>query len=412
MLNVEAIREDFPIFKRQVNGHPLVYLDNSATSQKPRQVIEALTHYYTHYNSNIHRGVHTLSQEATEAYEQARIKAAKFINAPSERSVIFTRNTTESLNLVAYTWGEQNIGAGDEIVLSRLEHHSNLIPWQILAQKKGATLKFLPLTEDGCIEMSQLDSVITTKTKLVSVNHMSNAFGTINDIHTINKAAKAVGAVMVVDAAQSAPHLPTDVQDIGCDFLAFSSHKMLGPTGVGVLYGRESLLEIMPPFLGGGDMISEVWFDRFECSDLPSKFEAGTPNIADVIAFGAALDYLNEVGLENILEHEHEVAGYAIEEMRKMDGVTIYGPDDINQRGGVVSFNMKGTHAHDIGTILDHMGVAVRVGHHCAQPLMRHFGIGGTARASFYLYNTKAEVDQFLLGLKKVQEVFCRVPAR
>lgn len=412
MLNTAKIRADFPILQRQVNGHPLVYLDNAATSQKPRQVIQALVDYYQTENANIHRGVHTLSQEATAHFESTREKVADFIHAPGAESIIFTRNTTESINLVAYSWGTANLKPGDEIVLNALEHHSNLIPWQLIAQKTGAALKFIPVTEEGTLDLSVLPILLGERTRLVAVNHMSNALGTIHDIATIAKAAKACGALLLIDGAQSIPHLKTDVQAMGCDFFAFSSHKMLGPTGVGVLYARKELLESMPPFMGGGDMIKEVWLERANWNAIPNKFEAGTPNIADVIALGAAIDYLNQIGLDNILAHEHMLLAYALEKLKELGNITLYGPSDLSQRGGIVSFNLRDIHPHDVGSVLDQYGIAIRAGHHCCQPLMRQYCISGTARASFYVYNTLEEVDTMLSALKKTQEVFYRVARR
>lgn len=412
MLNTAKIREDFPILQRQVNGYPLVYLDNAATTQKPRQVIQSLVDYYETENANIHRGVHTLSQEATAHFEAAREKVAQLIQAPAPESIIFTRNTTESINLVASAWGLKNIKAGDEIVLNALEHHSNLIPWQLLAQKTGAVLKFIPITVEGTLDLSVLPTLLGDKTRMIAVNHMSNALGTIHDIATIAQAAKACGSLLLIDGAQSISHIKTDVQAMGCDFLAFSSHKMMGPTGVGVLYGRPELLEAMDPYQGGGDMIKEVWVDHAKWNDLPYKFEAGTPNIADVIALGAAIDYLNQIGLDRILEHEQMLLAYTLDKLKELDNVILYGPSDLSQRGGIVSFNLRDIHPHDVGSILDQCGVAIRAGHHCCQPIMRQYGISGTARASFYLYNTLDEVDTMLTALKKAQEVFYRVARR
>ncbi len=392
-LDVARIREDFPILRRQVHGKPLVYLDNAATSQKPRRVIQALVDYYENYNANIHRAVHALGEEATTAYEDAREKTRAFINAPSTESVIFTRNTTESINLVARTWGRANIREGDEILLTQMEHHSNLIPWQQLAKEKNATIRYIPVDDQGILELNGFENLFDTRTRIVAMPHVSNSLGTINPVEKIAAEARRHGVTVLIDGAQGAPHMPVDVQAIGCDFYAFSSHKMLGPTGIGVLYGRQEILQGMDPFLGGGEMIRKVTYEDATWNDLPWKFEAGTPNIADAIAFGAALDYLNELGMEDVRRHEAEITAYALEKLRGIEGITIYGPPDPEDRGGVISFNFDELHPHDVGTILDHHGVAIRAGHHCTQPLMRRLGISGTARASFYVYNTFEEVD-------------------
>ncbi len=405
VFDVRRVRQDFPVLEQWVHGRPLVYLDNAATAQKPHQVIDALTTYYRTYNANVHRGIHTLSEQATENYEDARRKIACFINARSVKEVIWTRGTTESINLVAYSWGRANIGAGDEILLTQMEHHSNLIPWQILAQEKGAVLRFVPVTNEGFLDLECLDDLLTTRTKLVSVVHMSNVLGTINPVAEIARRAHAVGAKVLVDGAQSVPHMPIDVQALDCDFLAFSGHKMCGPTGIGVLYGKRELLEAMPPFQGGGDMIKEVFLESATWNDLPWKFEAGTPSIAQAIGLGFAVDYLTQVGIEAIHHHEQEVVGYAMQALSQMDGVEIYGPP-AGLRGGVISFNLAGVHPHDIATILDHEGVAIRAGHHCAQPLMRRYQVPAMARASFYLYNTIEEVDVLLHALEHVKETF------
>ena len=406
MLDVQRIRRDFPILERRVYGKPLVYFDNAATSQKPRQVIEALVRYYQEYNANIHRAVHCLGEEATTAYEEAREKAARFINAPSPECVIFTRNTTEAINLVAYTWGRANIGEGDEILLTEMEHHSNLVPWQRLAQERGASLRYIGLTEDQRLALDGLENLFEANTKMVAMPHVSNSLGTINPVEKVAEQARRRGVMFLVDGAQGAPHLPVDVQAIGCDFYAFSSHKMLGPTGVGVLYGRRELLEEMDPFLGGGEMIRKVTFDGATWNDLPWKFEAGTPNIADVIAFGAAVDYLEALGMQRVREHEKEITEYALRRLSELDEMLIYGPRDVELRGGVVSFNYAGLHPHDIGTVLDRHGVAIRAGHHCTQPLMRRLGVAGTARASFYIYNTLEEVDVLVDALKAARGFF------
>ncbi len=406
MLDTEKLRKDFPILSRTVRGKPLVYLDNAATSQKPKAVIDALSNYYLNQNANIHRGIHTLSEEATQAFEEVRKKVAKFVHAPSAQSVIFTRNTTESINLVAYAWGRKNIQAGDEILLTGMEHHANLVPWQILAQEKGAVLKFVSVTEAGTLNLEDLDKNLSKKTKLISVTHVSNALGTINPIRRFAQAARSVGAVLFVDAAQSVPHIPVDMRVLGCDFLAFSSHKMLGPTGIGVLIAHEDLLDKMPPFLAGGDMIREVWLEKATWNDVPYKFEAGTPDIGGVIAFGAAIDYLQNLGMDNVRAHEQELVAYALAELSKIQGLKIYGPLDAAQRSGVVSFNLGAIHPHDLGTVLDEDGIAVRAGHHCCQPLMRGFGISGTTRASFNIYNTKEEVDKLVKSLERAKMLF------
>jgi len=405
-LDVARIRKDFPILERKVHGVPLVYLDNAATSQKPRQVIDALVYYYENYNANIHRAVHTLGEEATAAYEAAREKVRAFINAPSAESVIFTRNTTEAINLVAYSWGRANISEGDEILLTQMEHHSNLIPWQQLAKEKGATVRYVPVTPQGTLELNGLENLFDARTKMMALPHVSNSLGTINPVEKIAGEARRRGVMLLIDGAQGAPHLPVDVQAIGADFYAFSSHKMLGPTGVGVLYGRRELLEEMEPFLGGGEMIRKVTFEGATWNDLPWKFEAGTPNIADVIAFGAAIDYLSDLGMDNVRQHEAEITAYALDRMASIPDIILYGSPDAAQRGGVVSFNFPDLHPHDIGTVLDTHGVAIRSGHHCTQPLMRCLGISGTARASFYVYNTPQEVDALVDAVKAAVAFF------
>jgi cysteine desulfurase/selenocysteine lyase len=413
MYDINKIRKDFPILGRQVNDRPIVYLDNAATSQKPQCVIKALKDYYENYNANIHRGIHTLSEEATEAYESVREKVRQFIGASDSRSIIFTRNTTEAINLVAQSWGRVNISAGDEIVLSAMEHHSNLVPWQLLAAGRGAELKFIELTPDGQIDMGSARRVITPRTKLVAITQMSNVLGTITPVREIVEVAHAVGALVLVDGAQGVPHLPTDVQELGLDFLVFSFHKMLGPTGVGILWARPEILEAMPPFLSGGDMISAVWRDRARWNELPWKFEAGTPNIGDVIACGMAIDYLQGIGMENVRAHEIELTDYALKGLKSLaDDVIIYGPLDARERGGVISFNFKDVHPHDVGQILNEAGIAIRAGHHCCQPLMRDLNVAGTARASFYLYNTKEEVDALLEALKEADKVMGHVACR
>lgn len=407
-LNPDRLRLDFPILSRKIHGKPLVYLDNAATTQKPMSVIMSMTAYYERTNANVHRGVHTLSQEATSLMEQSRGKVAAFIGAPDPATVIFTRNATESINLVAYSWARKNLKPGDEILLTEMEHHSNLIPWQMAAQATGAVLRFIPVTGwDGFLDLSRLDGLLTPRTKLLAVTQMSNVLGTINPVTELARRAHAVGAKVLVDGAQSAPHLAVDVKTLGADFFAFSAHKMLGPTGLGVLWAPRALLETMEPFLGGGDMISQVWPDRATWNELPYKFEAGTPNITGAIAFGAAIDYLNQVGMDNIRAHEQDITGYALGTLKdRFPKIVLHGPADVAQRGGVVSFELPGVHPHDIGTILDREGVAVRAGHHCCQVLMKKFGVAGTARASFYLYNTRAEVDALVASLGQVERLF------
>ncbi len=412
MLDVKKIRKDFPILNREINGKRLVYLDNAATSQKPQAVVNALVEYYTRSNANVHRGIHTLSEEATAKYEGARERITRFIGAPKPATVVFTRNATEAINLVSHAWGLKNLRAGDEILLTEMEHHSNLVPWQVLAQKVGATLKFIPVTTDGKLAMDQLPRLLEGKTKLVAVTLMSNVLGTINPIETIVQTAHAKGIPVLVDGAQGVPHLPVNVLEMNCDFLAFSSHKMLGPTGVGVLYGKEAILEAMDPFLSGGDMIRDVWLDHSTWNDLPWKFEAGTPNIADVIAFGAAIDYLEKIGMAEIRRHEESLTRYALGLLKKVEGLTLYGPMDPSIRGAAISFNMHGIHPHDLGQILDDEGIAIRAGHHCCKPLMRKLDVAATARASFYLYNTEEEVDLLVKALQKAKEVFSVVAHR
>ena len=409
---LEQIRKDFPILDRKINGHKLVYLDNAATSQKPLSVINAISDYYKTNNANIHRGIHTLSEEATTAYEDVRDKIAAFIGAKETKSVIFTRNATEAINLVAQTWGKTNILPGDEIVISAMEHHSNLIPWQWLAQERQAKLRFIELTPAGKLDMESAKNVINDRTKLVAITQMSNVLGTITPIAEIAKLAHAHGALLLVDGAQGVPHLRTDVEEMGCDFLVFSFHKLLGPTGVGILWARPELLEAMPPFLGGGDMIASVWRDKATFNELPWKFEAGTPNIADVIGAGSAIDYLMNLGMENVRAHEIELTDYALKAFQTLDDVKIYGPMDAKARGGVISFNLDHIHPHDLGQILNESGIAIRAGHHCCQPLMRDLQVWGTARASFYLYNTKAEIDLLIEALKEANKVMGHVAYR
>lgn len=406
MLDTDAIRKDFPILDQQVNGRPLVYLDSAATTQKPRQVIDALVRYYETSNANIHRGIHTLANRATEQYEGVRAKVARFIGAPNPDDVVFTRNSTESINLVAHSWGDSHIGEGDEIVLTLMEHHSNIVPWQLLARRKGAVLRYITVREDGHLDMDHVRALVGPRTKLISLVHMSNVLGTINPVAEIAAIAREHGALVLLDAAQSVPHLPVDVTALGADFVAFSSHKMLGPTGVGVLWAREGLLAEMDPFLGGGDMIALVRPEESTWADVPHKFEAGTPNIADVIAFGAAIDYLEALGMANVRQHEIELTAYAMDALAQIDGLRIFGPSNPGEKGGVVSFAMEAAHPHDIATIADGHGVAIRAGHHCAQLLMRHLGVPATSRASFAIYNDTHDVDALVEALRHVNRIF------
>ncbi len=406
MPDFERLRNDFPTLAREVRpGVPLTYLDSTATAQKPLAVIEAMDRFYRRHNANIHRGIHTLAEEATAAYEAAREKIAAFIHAPDPAQVIFTRNTTESINLVAYTWARANLKAGDLIVLTEMEHHSNIVPWQMLAAERGVELAFTPVTEEGLLDMEAWRRLLERGPNLVAFTHMSNVLGTINPAREMIAAAKAAGAVTLLDAAQSVPHLPVDVEELQVDFMAFSAHKMLGPTGIGVLYGSRDLLEAMPPFLGGGDMIKRVELSGFRANDLPHKFEAGTPAIAEAVGFGAAVDYLNAVGMEAVLAHEQALTAYALERLSSETGVRVIGPR-AEARGGVVAFTLEGVHPHDVAQILDGEGVAVRAGHHCAQPLHLRFNLPATTRASFYLYNNRADVDRLVAALRKVKEIF------
>ncbi|MCE7038078.1 cysteine desulfurase SufS [Bacillus cereus] len=405
-MNIHEIRKQFPILDQKVNGKQLVYFDSAATSQKPIQVIETLERYYKEYNSNVHRGVHTLGTKATDAYEGAREKVRKFINAKSMEEIIFTRGTTTALNTVAASYGLENVKEGDEIVISYMEHHSNIIPWQQVAKKTGATLKYLPLQPDGTISIEDARQTITPNTKIVSIMQVSNVLGTINPVKEIGAIAHENGAIMVVDGAQSTPHMKVDVQDLNCDFYALSAHKMCGPTGIGVLYGKKELLNNMEPIEFGGEMIDFVDLQESTWKELPWKFEAGTPIIGNAIGLGAAIDFLEEIGLHNIEKHEHELAQYALERLSEVDGVTIYGP---KHRAGLVTFNIEDVHPHDVATVLDVEGIAVRAGHHCAQPLMKWLKASSTARASFYLYNTKEEIDTFVESLIKTKEYFTNV---
>ncbi|KAA0757086.1 cysteine desulfurase [Bacillus sp. BF2-3] len=405
-MNIHEIRKQFPILDQKVNGKQLVYFDSAATSQKPIQVIETLERYYKEYNSNVHRGVHTLGTKATDAYEGAREKVRKFINAKSMEEIIFTRGTTTALNTVAASYGLENVKEGDEIVISYMEHHSNIIPWQQVAKKTGATLKYLPLQPDGTISLEDVRQTVTPNTKIVSIMQVSNVLGTINPVKEIGAIAHENGAIMVVDGAQSTPHMKVDVQDLNCDFYALSAHKMCGPTGIGVLYGKKELLNNMEPIEFGGEMIDFVDLQESTWKELPWKFEAGTPIIGNAIGLGAAIDFLEEISLDNIEKHEHELAQYALERLSEVDGVTIYGP---KHRAGLVTFNIEDVHPHDVATVLDVEGIAVRAGHHCAQPLMKWLKASSTARASFYLYNTKEEIDTFVESLIKTKEYFTNV---
>ncbi len=407
-LSVEKIRADFPILNRKMSGgKPLVYLDNAATSQKPLAVIDAIHDYYMNYNSNIHRAVHQLGEEATIAFERTREKVAKFINARSTEEIIFTRNATEALNLIAYSWGRTNVKKGDKIVITEMEHHSNIVPWQILASEKGAKLEYIGVDDDGYLKIHEYKSHLdSNKVKLVSVTHMSNVLGTIVPVNDIIKMSHEKGIPVLIDGAQSVPHMTVDVQKMDCDFMAFSAHKMLGPTGVGILYVKRDILEKMPPFIGGGDMIKEVHKYETRYNDLPFKFEGGTPNIADVIGFAAAIDYLTDLGMDRVREHEIELTKYAIDRISGVKGVTLYGPRNTKDRGGVVSFNIGDIHPHDLATIMNDHGVAIRSGHHCAQVLMERLDVAATSRASFYIYNTKEEIDTFIGALEEARRLF------
>jgi cysteine desulfurase/selenocysteine lyase len=402
--DVERIRRDFPILQTKVHGHPLVYLDNAATSQKPRAVIDALVRYYEGENANIHRGVHYLSQIATEEFEKARETVRAFVGAARASEIIFTRGTTEALNLVAQTWGKTHVDAGDEVLITAMEHHSNIVPWQMLCEEKGATLRVAPINDEGELMFAEYEKLLGPKTKVVAVGHVSNALGTINPVKQMIAAAHAKGAVVVVDGAQAVPHLKVDVQALDADFYAFSGHKMYGPTGIGVLYGKQALLEAMPPYQGGGDMISSVTFEKTTYNKVPHKFEAGTPDMAGVAGLKAAIEYMTGIGIEKIAAHEHDLLEYATEVIGAIDGVRLIGT--AREKAGVLSFVLDEIHPHDIGTILDQQGIAVRTGHHCAQPVMERFSIPATVRASFAVYNTKGEIDALARGIRKVREVF------
>lgn len=407
-LSTENIRKDFPILQRMVrDGKPLVYLDNASTTQKPNQVIDAISDYYKNHNANVHRAVYALAEESTEAYEKTREKISKFLNIKNKEEVIFVRGTTEAINLVAYSWGRQNIKKGDIIVTTEYEHHSNIVPWQLLAKEKGAKLEYIGINDNGELILDHLDSYLKTgKVKLVTFSQVSNVLGTISNSEEIIKRCKKAGVKTLVDGAQSVPHMKVDIEKLDCDFFAFSAHKMLGPTGVGILWVRKEILETMPPFHGGGDMIREVHKYETTWNDLPYKFEAGTPNIADVIGFSAAIDYLSNIGMDAIRQHETDLTKYALEKMSQVKGITIYGVKDILNRGGVISFNFHDVHPHDVATIIDREGIAVRSGHHCAQVLMERLNVAATNRASFYIYNTKEDVDKLIKSLEKVSELY------
>ena len=402
--NVNKIRNDFPILKQQVNGCPLVYLDNGATSQKPQSVIDAIVNYYSTTNSNVHRGVHTMSQQATDGYEGARAKVRQFINASDDREIIFTRNTTEGINLVAHSYGRQNIGPGDDIIVSNMEHHSNIVPWQMLCEEKGANLRVVPIDDAGELLVDEYEKMLSSRTKLVSITHVSNALGTILPAAQIARMAHAHGAPILFDGAQAVPHMPVDVQELDCDFYVFSGHKLFGPTGIGILYGKAEYLEAMPPFLGGGEMIKSVTFEKTIYNDLPYKFEGGTPDIAGAIGLGAAIDYVNDLGFDQITAHEDELLRYGTDALSTIEGLKIIGTAE--HKAGILSFVMDLAHPHDIGTILDEQGIAVRTGHHCAQPVMQRFQIPATARASLAFCNTKEDIDALVKGIDRVIEVF------
>lgn len=407
MLDINKTRADFPILNQEAHpGVPLVYLDSAASSQKPAAVIEAMNAYYRDYNANVHRGIHALSEAATNAYEDARVRVAKFINAPSSDEVIFVRNATEGFNLLAFSWGRANLRGGDEVLITAMEHHANIVPWQLVCEQTGATLKHVPFTADGKLDMEALDSLLTEKTKIFSFTAVSNVFGTINPVADLVAKAHAVGAVTAIDAAQAVPHEAVDIQAWNCDFMAFSSHKMCGPTGIGVLWGRREILEQMPPFMGGGDMISRVTLEKSTWNDLPYKFEAGTPAIAEGIGLGAAVDYLNELGMADVHAHEQMITGYALEALSEIPGLNIIGPQEAGERGGLVSFTLDGLHPHDVAQLLDDDGVAVRAGHHCAMPLHKIMGISATTRASFYVHTTTEEIDALAASLNRAREIF------
>lgn len=402
----EEIKKDFPVLQQEVNGHPLVYLDSGATSQKPRAVIDALSRFYEEDNANVHRSVHALGERATVLYENSREKVAELIGAPGPRGIIFTRSATESLNLLAYAWGRHHLTEGDEVITTELEHHSNLVSWQLACRDTGATLKAISVIDGAFLDLGEFDRMISNRTKIVTVAHVSNVLGTINPVAEIAAKAHEFGAIVVVDGAQAVPHMPVDIMDLGCDFYAGTGHKMCGPTGIGFLWGREDLLEAMEPFHGGGEMISDVWIDHATWNEIPYKFEAGTPPFAQAIGLGAAIDYLNGIGMKAIRDHEVELTGYALDRLSEIPEVTVYGPRNPDDKGGVVSFNFGDVHAHDVGTVMDSQGVAVRVGHHCAKPLMRKLDVPATTRASLYIYNTKEDIDRMIGALDEVRRLF------
>jgi cysteine desulfurase/selenocysteine lyase len=406
-LDPVALRADFPILAREIHGHPLTYLDSASTSQKPRIVIDTVADYYEQYNANVHRGIYEIGEQATAAYEAARAKVARFINAPSSREIVFTRNATEAINLVAYSWGRRNIGRGDQIVLTEMEHHSNLVPWQLLVQEVDGDLEFIPITDDGLLRLDVLEVLLRLKPKLVAFTHVSNTLGTINPVREIVEMAHAAGALVLVDGAQAVPHVPVDVQALGADFYAFSGHKMLAPMGSGALWARRELLEAMPPFLAGGEMIREVHLRRSDFNDIPWKFEAGTPAVGDAIGLGVAADYLLDIGMDAVRAHERALVAYALEVLpREVPGIELYGPMDPDLRGGVVPFNLPGIHPHDVAQVLDRSGIAVRAGHHCTMPLHERLDLAATARASFSVYTSMDDIDTLVTGLKDVQRVF------
>jgi cysteine desulfurase/selenocysteine lyase len=405
-LNAARIRPDFPILKRKIGGKPLVYLDSAATSQKPKTVIAAIDRYYREYNANVHRGIHRLSEEATIAFEQSREKFARFIGANTAKEIVFVRNATEAVNLVALSWGRANLKSGDRILLTEMEHHSNIVPWQLLAKEKGLRIDYVAIRDDGILNWESFERLIKERPKVLSLAHVSNALGTINPIREMAQEAHKAGAIVIVDAAQSVPHMPVDVADLECDFLAASGHKMLAPTGIGMLYGRQDLLEHMEPLMGGGEMIKEVHLQQSKWNDLPWKFEAGTPNIEGAIGLGAAIDYLTRVGMQNVREHEKNITRYAMERLAGVKNLVLYGTKEIEKRGGVISFNLGDIHAHDLATILDSQGIAIRSGQHCAEPLMERLKVPATSRASFYIYNTRREADILVRALEKAGKLF------
>ena len=400
---IEQIRADFPVLHQEINGKPLIYLDNGASAQKPQAVIDVVAHYYKKEHSNVHRGVHTLSQRATAKYEEARIKLQKFLNAEKDHEVIFTKGTTDAINLVANAWGRTNLNQGDEVLISSVEHHSNIVPWQMICEERGATLKVAPITLAGELIQDEFERLLSSKTKMVAITHVSNTLGSVFPVEEIIKKAHQVGALVLIDGAQSTPHMQVDVQQLDVDFYCASAHKIYGPTGIGFLYGKESILDAMPPYQGGGDMIKTVSFEKTVYNDLPHKFEAGTPNIAGVIGFGAAIDYLNTIGMDSIWAHEHDLLNYATAQIKNIEGIRLIG--EAKEKAGVLSFLVGSSHPYDIGILLDKMGIAVRTGHHCTMPLMDWYGIPGTARASFGIYNTKVEIDAFIAGIERAQRM-------